>query len=425
MRKAIVVGSGAGGAVAAKELQGKYEVTLLEAGKAFHPFNMNLDLTDKIKKAGLLRDEREIQWLFPAMRIRKTSDGMVMVNGVGLGGTTTLATGNGIRQAHHLKELGINLDQEFAELDQEVPISIDHQQRWRPATKKLYAVCQEMNLHPVPLPKMGDYRKCVNCGRCVLGCDHGAKWDSRKFLQAAENKGARTLTGALVKKVKISAGKATGVVVHKWLHDEFLPADLVVLAAGGFGTPVILENSGIRCEPRLFVDPVLCVATRWENAWQNHELSMPFVVQKDGFILSPYFDYLSYFFNKSWKLAGPDTLALMIKLADVAQGSVSGNTIHKTLQERDKEKLRTAVELVMEIFNRVGIKREQTFLGTINAGHPGGMLPLTKDDAATLHPQALAENLYVADATLLPCSLGNPPILTIMALAKKICKSCC
>ena len=60
------------------------------------------------------------------------------------------------------------------------------------------------------------------------------------------------------------------------------------------------------------------------------------------------------------------------------------------------------------------------FLGTLNAGHPGGMLPLTKNERGTLHDPRLPENLYVADATILPRAMGNPPILTIMALAKKI-----
>ena len=69
---------------------------------------------------------------------------------------------------------------------------------------------------------------------------------------------------------------------------------------------------------------------------------------------------------------------------------------------------------------RLGVPFENQFLGTLNAGHPGGMLPLTAAERETLHSPRLPDNLYVADATVLPKSLGNPPILTIMALAKKI-----
>ncbi len=424
MKKAIVVGSGAGGAAIAKELQGVYDVTVLEAGKEFRPFSMNLSLVEKIKKTGLMIDEREIQLLFPAMKIRKTKDRMVMVNGIGLGGTTTLATGNGVRIDNDLKEIGINLDVEFDELANEIPISTDHQKRWGRATRRLFETCREMNLNPEPLPKMGNNKKCINCGRCVLGCAYGAKWDSRKFLYSAIEKGAKIKTDCHVKKVVIDGNKAVGVVSRKGLRTQLHTADLIVLAAGGFGTPVILEDSGVKCENRLFVDPVLCVAARWEKAFQNKELSMPFVVQRHGFILSPYFDYLSYFFNKDWNFPAQDTLGIMIKLADTNNGTVSKNKINKTLNEKDKEGLKEGVDICCEIFNRLGVKKEQTILGTINAGHPGGMLPLTADDALTFHSKKLPENLYVADATLFPSSIGNPPILTIMAMAKRIGKIC-
>jgi choline dehydrogenase-like flavoprotein len=424
MKKAIVVGSGAGGSTVAKELQGKYDVTVLEEGKEFHPFSMNLSLVEKIKKIGLMIDEREIQILFPAMKIRKAEENMVMVNGVGLGGTTTLATGNGVRMDRDLQVIGINLDAEFNELCDEIPISTDHQKRWRPATRRLFEICEDMNLNPAPLPKMGDNNKCVSCGQCVLGCAYGAKWDSRKFLQIAEGKGANIKCGCRAENVAIEGSKAIGVNVRRGMRSEFYAADLVVLAAGGFGTPCILENSGIPCDSRLFVDPVLCVAVKWEKAFQNKELSMPFVVQREDYILSPYFDYLSYFFNKNWSFSAQDTLGMMVKLADTTHGSVSKKRITKTLNNWDKDTLRDGVDLCCEIFGRLGVKKEDTILGTINAGHPGGMLPLTADDASTLHSKRLPENLYVADATLFPKSLGNPPILTIMALAKRISKIC-
>ena len=51
-----------------------------------------LTLLGKLRKTGLFFDEREIQLLFPAMQIRKTAEKMVLVNGLGTGGTTTLAT---------------------------------------------------------------------------------------------------------------------------------------------------------------------------------------------------------------------------------------------------------------------------------------------------------------------------------------------
>ncbi len=112
----------------------------------------------------------------------------------------------------------------------------------------------------------------------------------------------------------------------------------------------------------------------------------------------------------------------MIKLADSTAGSISKRELRKSLTALDKERLSGAVETAREILLRFGAKEQDIFLGTLNAGHPGGMLPLTAREAESLHHDRLPENLYVADASLIPESLGNPPILTIVALAKRISK---
>ena len=237
---------------------------------------------------------------------------------------------------------------------------------------------------------------------------------------AARARGAEVVTGAKVERLARRPDRVTGVVVRRGLRRRFVPADLVVLAAGGFGTPAILGRSGIACEPRLFVDPVLCVAAAWPGALQNREIPMPFAAALDGFILSPYFDFLSYFFDRRWKAAPGDMVSLMIKFADTGSGDVRGARIRKPLSAADRDRLAGAVRLAEDVLARLGIAKEKTFQGLLNAGHPGGMLPLTAASAATLQDARLPANVYVADATLFPASLGNPPSLTIMALARKV-----
>jgi choline dehydrogenase-like flavoprotein len=423
MKRVIIIGSGAGGATVAKELQGKFDVTVLEAGKEFKPLKLSLSFMETIKRTGLLFDEREIQLAFPVIKIRKTKE-MVLVKGSGLGGTTTICTGNALRMDHDLKILGINLDDEFAEIYQEIPVNAGHQNRWREHTKRLFKISQEMNLNPQPTPKMGNYEKCINCGRCIFGCPQGVKWDSRSFLKIAQEKGAKIITGCKVESVKIENGKALGVWAKNGWSRQFYPADLIILAAGGFATPVILQNSGIACEPNLFVDPVLCVVTQSKDCQQYREVQMPFVMQQQGFMLSPYFDYISFFFNPTWNYPAKDILGIMIKLADSNTGSISAREVSKTLTAEDKQRLKQGVEICTEMLQRFDVSKEKIFLGTINAGHPGGMLPLTEQEAKTFHSERLPENLYVADATLIPKALGNPPILTIIAIAKRVSKIC-
>ncbi len=422
MKQAIVVGSGAGGATVARALQGTFEVTVLEAGREYRRFPWDFAVPERAKRVGLLFDVHEIDVLYPGVKVRRASEDLVVVRAQGTGGTTTIGTGNALALDDGLRAIGIDLADEFAELRREIPITTDHRRCWSAVTERIFDTCSEMKLGPEPLPKMGDHRHCRSCGRCIFGCPFGVKWDSRVFLDDARARGARVLTGWRVERVVKDGAGAAGVDAVSGLRRRFFPADVVVLAAGGLGTPAILDASGVACEPRLFVDPVLCLAAPWPGARQHQELAMPFYVQREDYIISPYFDNLSYFFNRTWRQPAADTLSLMIKLADRAQGTVSGRRIRKGLTDADRRHLDEAVQLCTEIFERLGVRRESLVMGTLNGGHPGGTVPLTPGDAATLHPAALPPNVWVADASLFPASPGGPPSLTIMALARRVAR---
>jgi choline dehydrogenase-like flavoprotein len=349
---------------------------------------------------------------------------MLLVNGIGTGGTTTMATGNGLRMDADLRALGLDLDREFEEIEREIPITTAHERRWHPTTRRLFAAFDDLGLDPVVMPKMGDAERCRHCGRCMLGCPYGRKWDSRAFLQDALRSGARLMTGRSVTRIAIEGGRSTGVVMGVGPLERLVPADLVVVAAGGFGTPTILERSGIACDPTLFVDPVLTVAARVPNAWQCNEIEMPFASQRERYILSPYFDWLSSLLDPRWTERLQDVVGIMIKLADDRVGSVSTGAIDKRLTTGDRDRLDEAVGVATEILRRFGAHADDVFLGTTHAGHPGGTLPLTEASVGTLRDERLPENVYVADASILPQALGNPPILTIVALAKRIARHC-
>ena len=409
--------------MAARELaRSGLSVTVLEAGRAFKPFAFDMAKLEPLRRAGAFVDERMISLLFPEMRIDKAQDNLVHVAGRCIGGTTTLATGNALRYDRFLADLGIDLDAEFAELGHEVPQATGHRARWSELTERLFGVFEELGFEPQVTPKfMEDPARCTTCGRCVLGCKYGAKWTADALLEGVD--GITVETGSTVQRVVIEDGRACGVAVKRGLITTTVPADLVVLAAGGLGTPVILDASGIPAEPKLFVDPVLCVAARWEGAGLDRQLPMPFVSQRPGYILSPYFDWLSFFFNKGWRMPSGDIMSIMIKMADSSVGSYDGRRLHKPLLGKDWIAIAHAVDDCHEILEKMGIPREQTFLGTLNAGHPGGCFPLTEVEAETLHHEALPPNLWLADASLLPRAMGNPPILTIMALAKRVARN--
>ena len=418
-KKIIVIGTGAGGAAAAATIAKTHDVTILEAGGTFHPLSVNMDFFARLRATGMFLDERMIRFLLPNMVVRK-SDAMIMVNGTGVGGTTTLATGNAVRCDGHLKALGLDLDAEFAQLYRELPIRTEHHRYWTPATREMFENFQALGLDPQVTPKFLKRAGCANCGHCAVGCPTDAKWDTRELIKAAENRGAKLVTRCQVTDLDIKGGRvqtANARIGSKHVQYE---ADIFVLAAGGFGSPVILEHSGITCEKTLFVDPVLCVAGVRKGFGQSRQLLMPFYSTQDGYMLSPYMDYLSFFFNRQWRHPMSDIISLMVKMSDDSTGDVKERKIEKPLTQDDRDRLAAGTEKCMEILNRMGVPGEDVFFGTLNAGHPGGMLPLNEKTVATMHDPALPENLYIADATIMPRSAGMPPILTIMAMALRV-----
>lgn len=361
MKKVIVIGSGAGGAVVAKELQGNFQVDILEAGKPFLPFPFDLEVLEKLRKTRFFFDERMIQLLFPPMKVNKLGDQMVFVSGKGLGGTTTISAGNALRADECLKEIGIDLDEEFTSLHKEISVVSSHENRWRDSTKKLFEISTAMGLEPKPAPKMIDFNSCTGCGQCVLGCPQNAKWDSSRFIDISVANGAHLVTSCKAVQLEIEKEKVSGVWVKERGRKKLINGDIFVLAAGGIGTPSLLENSGIVCEERLFVDPVLCVAAYGENVRQNREISMPFIIQRKNYIISPYFDHLSFFFNKQWLKPAGNMYGLMIKLADTNKGSVKGKLIDKSLTVMDKGILQEGVSLCKEILEKAGFIRRILF----------------------------------------------------------------
>ena len=237
------------------------------------------------------------------MRTRARPDGMVLVNGVGLGGTTTLSAGNALRldarsaRPRHRPRRRVRRG---------LPRDPGEHRRTRSAgrelTRQLLRDLPGDGPGPQPTPKMGDYERCTDCGRCVLGCPYGVKWDSRRFLDDAIERGARVVTG-----LPRRGGRHRG-----------RPGDRRVGAGGlwrAASTPPTWSCSRPVAWPRRpsWSAPAsppsrVCSSTRcsaWRRDWPRRarsvEMTMPFVVQRQHYIISPYFDYLSFFFNRAWR----------------------------------------------------------------------------------------------------------------------------
>ena len=422
--KAIVVGSGAGGAVAARELaKNGYEVTILEAGKPFNPLTHKVSWLSSLRGSFLLKDEKSIKRVFPHYAVSRASEDLAIFRGVTEGGCTSIACGNMVRAENGLKEIGLDLSREFEEIEKTLTIMPIPREKWRPLTSQMYDKAQELGYAPKPTPKVDDLSKCISCGYCELGCVTGAKWDSRQIYKDYLGKGISLMTNIAVERVLLDGNSATGVQVSRGSSTEKINADVVVLSAGGIGTAQILKTSNLPVQDKLWVDIVLTVGGISKDSKMLCEPPMAWFIKQDNYILSPYFDLLSYWFHKPWKdVSAEDRVGMMIKLADVEQGSVAADgTVIKALTGLDGKRLEDARLKAKEIMEVSGVTGPFVD-GMVHGGHLGGTVPLARGDVESMHPSGLPQNLWVADLSLMPRSQGLPTMLTAMALSLKVAR---
>ena len=171
----------------------------------------------------------------------------------------------------------------------------------------------------------------------------------------------------------LNSGKARGVVVSNGISTQKVHADIVVLSAGGIGTAQILKASGLPAQDKLWVDVVLTVGGVAKGSRMLNESPMAWFIKRSNYILSPYFDILSYWFHKPWRdVSVQDRVGMMIKLADAEQGTVSADgTVTKTLTQADYKSLDKARAEAMQVMEASGVMGPYVD-GMVHGGHLGG-----------------------------------------------------
>ncbi|MDD4364052.1 MAG: GMC oxidoreductase, partial [Atribacterota bacterium] len=259
-----------------------------------------------------------------------------------------------------------------------------------------------------------------------------AKWTALNYLDQALEHGAKIEYNVSAEQVLSKNGKATGVraIGQNGSKDYF--ADTIILTAGGLGSPIILQNSGIlKAGSGLFVDLFINTYGVTANVSQKDEPAMTLICsefhEKQGFILSTYINVnpmvrLIELGAKGLTLPINRLIGIMNKTSDEANGHVYPNsTISKPITEKDRQRLKKGSAIAKEILIKAGAKPDSILFSKIQGAHPGGTAVIGKIVDNNL--QTEIKNLYVCDASVLPKSPGMPPILTICTLAKKLAKN--
>ncbi|MBN1618447.1 GMC family oxidoreductase N-terminal domain-containing protein, partial [Candidatus Dojkabacteria bacterium] len=364
-----------------------------------------------------------------------SADGIRILRTIMVGGCSIVTLANGIRALQNeLKTSGIDLENEFEEVEKELGVTPVPERFIGERTKMLRKASEELGYNMKIMPKFIDFSKCRACGVCDQGCCYGAKWTTESFLKEAQSCGAKLVTDASVEEVLHSDGEVKGVRVSGSNGIFEINAENIVLAAGGIGTPMILLKSGLdNAGSNLFVDPFVNTIGLIRGTRSKIEMSMATVIdefqKQSGFVISPSpvfekpLDKLRRFplTKKLYSFRESLTLSLMNKIEDDAVGRVEvGGKVHKPLTKDDRKKLAKGDKISREILLQAGASSKSLFNSKVVAAHPGGTAGIGR--VVNTDQETEISRLFVSDASVLPKSPGLPPVLTIIALSKRFSK---
>ena len=392
-----IVGTGAGGGLLARELaKNGVEVTILEKG----PY---IDSKDAYKYYN--EYPKEIDLLATTC----------------VGGSTIVSMANMVRALDsELHEFGIDLTEEYEYVEKLVGVHELDDSHIGKGTQLFLDAAEELGLDVCKMPKAIREEDCVQCGRCAFGCPVNAKWSAKDFIDEAVEYGATFISDADVIDVILCNMEACGVRYVKDGEEKVLKTDKIVLCAGAIGSAALLKNIGLTGIAReLFFDPFVSVGGYLKDINFNTEVQMAGLVMGKNFVLSPHF---SSFIRENIPYDGvedKDILSIMVKTPDESKGYVhTDGFVNKVNTINDIRYLAEGVATAGFILEKAGVDPKTIGSTVYRGAHPGGTAAIGKVVDSNLETEI--DNLFVCDASVLPISPGKPPILTILALSKRL-----
>lgn len=470
----VVIGSGAGGAVVAKELAERgRDVVLIEEGQYWtrsqfnrRPFEMqrrmyrDLSFTVALGKGG----------------------GIPIPLGRTVGGTTTINSGTCFRVPEHTLSLwrekhGLTqftedlLAPHYERVEQIIRVQPVPERVLGNTARMVQRGAAAMGLHAHPLRRNAD--DCHGSGVCCFGCPQDAKRSMNvSYVPAALEHGAKLYTETRAMKLLHENGRAAGVVCEMGPERRRLvvKADAVVVSAGTIYTPFFLQGQGLgkrsgQLGRNLSIHPATKVAglfdeemRPWDGVPQGlyiHDLAEEGVLF-EGASMTPEFSSVGLPFY------GPKLVQTMeryrnlamfgIMVEDDGRGKVRRGLDGRPLMiyragSAELARLRKGIETLSRLFFRAGARVVFPPIASLpelhseeecariaemplvpedlelTAFHPLGTCRMALDDRrGVIDPGCESwemDRLFVVDGSIFPSSLGVNPQLTIMAFATR------
>lgn len=391
----IIIGSGAGGAIIARELaKNKIPVTIIEKG----PY---IDSKDAFNYYDSYNDSVDL------------------LTTTCVGGATIVSMSNMVRALDsELHEYGVDISSEYEYVEDLVGVHDLDDSHIGKGTQLFLDAGKELGLKTLKMPKAIREKDCIQCGKCAFGCPADAKWSGKDFIDEAVDDGATFISEAEVTEVIVEDSKVKGVKYIKNNIEESIFSDTVILSAGAIGSTLLLRSAGIDAGRKIFFDPFVTVGGYLKDINFNTEVQMAGLVIGNNFVLSPHFSSFTIGNMDDKKVENKDILSIMVKTADEAKGYVDDGDVVKINTIKDIRYLAEGVATAGFILEKAGVD-PTTIASTLYRGaHPGGTAPI--GEIVDSNQETNIKGLFVSDASVLPISPGKPPILTILALSKRL-----
>ncbi len=477
----IVIGTGAGGAVAGTELATfGHDVLFVEEGSWIPTDSFNPYTTESIPR--LYRDA--------AATVIFGNPPIPYVEGRCVGGSTVINGGMAYRppervldewQATTLSpDLGPRgLEPLFDEVEDEVSAKEQLPESIGEDSRIMVEGANKMGWSYVVNRRNQD--RCVGSNNCGLGCPTGAKQSTLvSYMPRAMAAGARCLTQIRVERLLIEGGRAVGIVGHavnprtrKPDREITIRARAVIVACGAVQTPYLLLRhklgrpskqlgKNFLCHPNAKVLAVYPRDVRgWQGVSQNTQIRH---FHEEGLLFAENFvapsilaAYLPFHGERAWELMQRYNQMVLsgVLVEDSSSGRVTRSMlgipyVRYDVTPLDHARFLKGVRLLSEMHFALGA--EQVILPFFNQPVAHSVDDLQKIPELQKSPSTLElftphlmgtarmgsrpeysvvdlsgevwdlPGCYVADASLFPTAIGVNPQITIMALAKRVAR---
>jgi choline dehydrogenase-like flavoprotein len=477
-----VIGSGAGGAVVAKELaEAGRDVVLLEQGG----YHTKEDFTQ--------REDEMMPLLYEEMGMRATVDQSILIlQGRVVGGSTVhnlcycFRTPAPIlekwRREDGVREMSYDaMLPSFERVERILKVKPIAPHEVNVLNNKIREGCEKLGYRGFVTNH--NRENCTLSGFCLLGCPFDAKQSMLiTYIPAADQAGARIYANCAVRRIVTGNGRARrveGEVVDEFgraRHRMIVESEVIVLSAGAINSPQVLLQSGLansngQVGRNLHLHPSVLLAGIYDEEIygyrgipQSYYVDEFIDLEKDpdsGYILMPVFGFpvltatsLPGFGKAHYELMKSyhRMVGILVLMHDQSSGRVEtdGNgrprityAVNEHEQRLFVEGMKHCAEILfasgakrvigpysdplvlhprdsLEAFDRRGVRANEIMLAST---HPQSTCRMGENRARSVVSSYCqshdVKNLFVCDMSVFPSSLGAPPQITTAAIADR------